>query len=405
MSNLSSLAIMGGKPAFSKKLVVNRPNVGNREAFMNRVNSMLDSYYFTNDGLFVQELSKKLAKYLQVRHCVLTNNGTSAMSLLIKALELGGEVILPSFTFISTAHTLLWQGIKPVFSDIDQNSWNIDCDHCESLITKDTSAIIATHLWGRNCNIQRLKDIAERHKIHLIFDAAHAFGCTFNGEMIGRFGRAEVFSFHATKVFHTFEGGAITTNDSILAEKLEQMRNFGFSGYDQVSRVGINAKMTEVCAAMGLANIESIEQLILANKMVYEQYRNCLKNFKGIKLIEYDPLESNNYHYIVLEIDEERVGLSRDEIVQILHGENIIARRYFYPGNHKMEPYNSLYPEVDSNLPVTNSIASKVLLLPGGPGVSEAQIIKICSILDLILKNPETLRRQLKLKNKVAARK
>src|SRR5690348_13996292 len=173
MSELSSLAIMGGNPAFSKKLHVNLPNVGNREAFMNHVNSMLDNYSFTNNGLLVQELSKKLAEYLQVKHCVLTNNGTSAMSLLIKSLELSGEVILPSFTFVSTAHTLLWQGIKPIFSDIDQSSWNIDCDHCESLITKNTTAIIATHLWGRSCDIQRLKDIAERHKVQLIFDAAH----------------------------------------------------------------------------------------------------------------------------------------------------------------------------------------------------------------------------------------
>lgn len=401
MNDLTSLAIMGGNPAFSKKLHVNLPNIGNRDTFTNLVNSMLDSHSFTNNGLLVQELSKKISEYLQVKHCVLTNNGTSAMLLLIKALELSGEVILPSFTFISTAHTLLWQGIRPVFSDIEQNSWNINGDHCESLITKNTTAIIATHLWGRSCDITRLKDIAERHKIHLIFDAAHAFGCTFKGGMIGHFGRAEVFSFHATKVFHTFEGGAITTNDSVLAEKLEQMRNFGFTGYDQVSRVGTNAKMTEVCAGMGLANIESIEQLILANKMVYKQYQNRLKNFKGIKLIEYNPSESNNYHYIVLEIDEEQVGLSRDEILQILHNENIIARRYFYPGTHKMEPYNSLYPQINSTLPVTNFIASRVLLLPAGSGISEAEIIKICSILDLILKNPEKLRQQLKLKYKV----
>jgi len=390
---------MGGKPAFSKKLHVNLPIIGNREVFLSHVNSMLDSIQFTNNGLLVQELSKKLAEYLQVKHCVLTNNGTSAMSLLIKALELSGEVILPSFTFISTAHTLNWQGITPVFSDIDPKSWNIDCDHCESLITNNTTAIIATHLWGRSCNIERLKDIAERHKIHLLFDAAHAFGCSSKGEMIGRFGSAEVFSFHATKVFQTFEGGAITTNDSVLAERLEEMRNFGFTGFDQVSRLGTNAKMTEVCAAMGLSNIGSIEHLIHANRNVYQSYQNCLKNFAGIKLLEYDPLESNNYHYIVLEVDEERIGLSRDELLKILHNENIIARRYFYPGNHKMEPYNSLYPEVDFDLPVTNSIASKVLLLPGGSGVSEAQITKICSLLDMILKNPETLRRQLKLKN------
>jgi len=398
MNNLYSLAIMGGKPAFSEKLHVNLPNIGNRKSFMNHVNLMLDKRQFTNNGLLVQELSKKISEYLGVKHCVLTNNGTGAMSLLIKALGLNGEVILPSFTFISTAHSLFWQGIKPIFSEIDQKSWNIDCEHCESLITEKTTAIIATHLWGRGCDVQRLNQIAKRHNIHIIFDAAHAFGCTANNKIIGSFGTAEVFSFHATKIFHTFEGGAITTNDSILAKKLDEMRNFGFIGMDQISRLGTNAKMPEVCAAMGLSNIESIKKIILGNKTVYEQYQKHLKQLKGIELLEYDPLESNNYQYIVLKVDKKIIGLSRDELLQILHKENIIARRYFYPGNHKMEPYNSTYPDVE--LPITDSIASKVLLLPGGKdGVSEDSIAKICSTLNLILKNHKTLHKQLKLKN------
>jgi dTDP-4-amino-4,6-dideoxygalactose transaminase len=399
MNNLNSLAIMGGQPSFSEKLHVNLPIIGNREVFLKHVNSLLERVQLTNNGILVQELSKKLAEFLHVKHCVLTNNGTSAMSLLIKALDLHGEVILPSFTFISTAHTLLWQGITPIFCDIDPKTWNIDCSHCESLITNKTTAIVATHLWGRHCNIEQLQDIAEKHKIHILFDSAHAFGCTSKGEMIGQFGTAEVFSFHATKVFQTFEGGAITTNDSELAQKLEEMRNFGFTGFDKVNRLGINSKMPEICAAMGLANLDSIKNILQTNKNVYENFQTYLKNLDGIKLLEYDPSESNNYHYIVLEVDEEKIGLTRDEILEILQKENIIARRYFYPGNHKMEPYNSMYPEVDAKLPNTNSIASKVLLLPGGNGISEEEIKKISSLLELILKNSEILHKQLKLKS------
>ncbi|MCP4539674.1 MAG: aminotransferase class I/II-fold pyridoxal phosphate-dependent enzyme, partial [Chloroflexi bacterium] len=387
-----NLAICGNAPAFSEKLYVNRPYVGKRDVFFDYVNAALDRYWLTNDGPLVQELEERLARLLNVAHCVVTCNGTIALALLIQALELQGEVIIPSFSFISTAHVLLWQNLDPVFCDIDPTTWNIDPGHCEALITDRTTAIIGTHLWGRACDTQRLEEIARRRRLYLIFDAAHAFGCTHQGGMIGRFGDAEVFSFHATKVFHTFEGGAVTTNDANLATRLRAIRNFGFMGFDRVETLGTNAKMPEVCAAMGLANLQSIEHVFEENQRTYERYRQGLKGIPGLRLLRYDPHERHNYQYVVLNVEEEAVGLSRDQLIRILHAENVIARRYFYPGNHRMEPYRTRFPGVDQRLPHTNRIAQRVLLLPGGTGVTKAQILETCAILRLAANNAPALR-------------
>lgn len=208
-NTFKDFAILGGKPIFSEKLHVNKPNLGNRDLFMEQIESILKGHLFTNNGPLVRRLEEKLAQFLNVNHCVLTCNGTVALSLLVHALDLTGEVIIPAFSFISTAHSLMWQGIKPVFCDINRVSWNMDPDHCESLITERTTAIIGTHLWGRSCHIDRFEAIAQKYNIRLLFDAAHAFGCSHNEKLIGSFGHAEAFSFHATKVFHTFEGGQL----------------------------------------------------------------------------------------------------------------------------------------------------------------------------------------------------
>lgn len=386
-SSYKDLAICGGTPAFSEKLHVNKPNLGDSDFFIDQTKTILQSYQFTNNGPFVQQLEEQLASYLNVKQCILTNNGTMGLAILVQALNLKGEVIVPSFNFISTAHTLMMQGIKPVFCDIDQANWNIDPHHCESLINDQTSAIIGTHLWGRSCNIDQLEEIADRHNLKLIFDAAHAFGCSHKGERIGGFGLAEVFSFHATKVFHTFEGGAITTNNSTLAERLRVIQNFGFIDYDEVALIGTNAKMPEISAAMGIANLLSIHTFYERNKNVYKKYQQHLANIAGVSLLSYDDKELNNYHYIVLQVDETVTHLTRDELIDVLHKENILARRYFYPGNHKMEPYRSIPKKVEHKLPITDLIASRVLLLPGGSGVTEAQVTKVCSILELAVKN------------------
>lgn len=386
--NLSfkNLAYFGGEPAFKEKLFVGRPNIGNREKLLSRINDMLDSRWLSNDGVFVQEFEQRLADYLGVKHCIAVCNGTIALELVIKALELKGEVIVPSFTFIATAHALQWQEITPVFGDINPKTHTLDPNKIESLITPRTSGIIGVHVWGQPCDVETLTDITDRHGLKLAFDASHALGCSHRGQMIGNFGGAEVFSFHATKFINSFEGGAIATNDDDLNQKLRLMKNFGFSGFDNVMYLGINGKMSEVSAAMGLTSLESIDEFVAVNRRNYEAYREGLAGLPGIRLFPYNSAEKQNYQYVVAEVDGTEAGISRDLLMKILHAENVIVRRYFYPGCHRMEPYRSYFPHAGLLLPETEKLASKVLLLPTGTSISEEDIAQICNIIDLSFK-------------------
>src|SRR5438552_8694003 len=244
-SGILDLAIFGGKRAFDAPLHVGRPNIGDRRALLKRINDLLDRSWLTNDGPLLQEFEDRICELAEVKYCVAVCNATIGLELVIKALGLSGEVILHSFTFIATAHALRWHGVTPVFCDIDPNTHNIDPLQVAELITELTSGIIGVHVWGRPCNVDALADLARRHNLKLLFDAAHAFGCSHTGRMIGGFGDAEIFSFHATKFVNTFEGGAIVTNDSELAAKLRLMRNFRFAGLDTVTSLGSNGQMNE----------------------------------------------------------------------------------------------------------------------------------------------------------------
>ncbi len=255
------LAVLGGVPAFAEPLHVGRPNVPDRAKLLQRIEGALDRRWFTNDGPLVQEFEAALVRQLQVKHVVAMCNGTTALEIAIRALELKGEVIVPSFTFVATAHALQWQEITPVFADIEPATHLIDPAQVERLITPRTTGIIGVHTWGRPCDVAALAEIADRRGLTLLFDAAHAMGCTHRGVPIGRFGAAEVFSFHATKCVHSFEGGAVATNDDDLAEKLRLMRNFGFAGYDRVVYLGINGKLSEIHAAMGLTSLEDLPRV------------------------------------------------------------------------------------------------------------------------------------------------
>ncbi|MBC7955682.1 MAG: aminotransferase class I/II-fold pyridoxal phosphate-dependent enzyme, partial [Cytophagales bacterium] len=271
--SIDELAVFGGPPAFDHKLYVGQPNLGDRASFMQRVERILDSKWYTNHGESVRELEAALCKYLGVKHCVAVCNATVGLEIAIRAMPMQGEVIIPSMTFVATAHALQWQQITPVFCDVAEDSHVLDPTQVRRLITDRTTGIIGVHLWGRACPVEELQAIADEHGLHLLFDAAHAFGCTHGGRMIGGFGKAEVFSFHATKFFNTFEGGAITTNDDELATRLRAMVNFGFTGVDEVSYVGTNGKMNEVCAAMGLASMRSIDNFVATNRRNHEAYR------------------------------------------------------------------------------------------------------------------------------------
>lgn len=391
---VDDLAMFGGKPEFDQPLHVGRPNIGDRERLLERINGALDRRWLTNGGPYLDQFERQIEKLLGVKHCMAMCNGTIALEIAIRALDLKGEVIVPSFTFIATAHALQWQEITPVFCDVDPDTHNLDPNRLEELITPRTSGILGVHVWGRPCAIPELNEIADRHNLHLMYDAAHAFGCSYKEKMIGNFGAVEVFSFHATKFFNTFEGGAVVTNNDELASRIRLMTNFGFRNYDEVVYLGTNGKMNEISAAMGVTGLESLDDFISINKQHYETYKLLLSDLPGIKMIRYDETEKNNYQYIVIEIDESVTKISRDLINDILHAENILSRRYFYPGCHQMEPYRSYFPNARLVLPETEKLTQKVLQLPTGTTVGEKGIHEICALIRFILTNePEILKR------------
>jgi dTDP-4-amino-4,6-dideoxygalactose transaminase len=386
-------AILGGTPAFEEPLHVGRPNVGDRERLQERIDAMLDARWFSNGGPLVQEFEERIARHLGVKHCLATCNGTTALMLAIRGLDMKGEVIVPSFTFVATAHALQWQQTRPVFCDIDPATHNLDPADVERRITPETTGIIGVHLWGRPCDTAALEDIARRHSLKLLFDASHAFACTSRGRKIGSFGDAEVFSFHATKFLNSFEGGAVVTNNDEVAEKLRLMRNFGFTGYDTVEYLGMNAKMTEVCAAMGLTGLESIDQFIAVNRRNHAGYRTQLADLPGLRVLPFDEAESGNYQYVILEIDPAVCPLTRDELLRVLHADRILARRYFHPGCHRMEPYRTLSP--GCVLPHTEAISERVLALPTGTAVGHGDVELVSTVIRSALRAAEPIRRML----------
>jgi len=379
--SIKELAIFGGESAFEETLHVGRPNIGSREAFQARLDDIFERGWLTNNGKYVREFEQKIADYLGVNHCIAMCNGTIALEIAVRALEMTGEVIVPSFTFVATAHCLQWQEITPVFCDVDPLNHSIDPAKIERLITPRTTGIVAVHLWGIPCNVEALQEICDRHGLKLLYDASHAMGSSHQGKMIGNFGDAEVFSFHATKFVNCFEGGAICTNNDELAAKIRLMKNFGFSGLDNVIFLGTNGKMSEPSAAMGLTSMESIEGFIKCNLENYEAYREGVKSIPGVRIIRYNESEKSNYQYVVLEIEETEYGLSRDQLMETLHAENVRARRYFYPGVHRMEPYRSYYPNTGLLLPETEKLVLRTLCLPTGTKVCTDVVASVCSLI------------------------
>jgi dTDP-4-amino-4,6-dideoxygalactose transaminase len=363
------------------KLYVGRPNIGNRERFLERVNEMLDRRWLSNDGPLLKEFEQRIADVTGVKHAVAVCNATAGIELASRALELKGEVIMPSYTFVATAHAFQWQEIAPVFVDMDPTTHNIDPAKIEALITPRTTGIVGVHVWGRACDTQSIESIAAKHKLKVMYDASHGFGCSAGGRMLGSFGECEVFSFHATKFINCFEGGVVTTNNNDLAEKMRLMRNFGFVDYDKVVYLGINGKMNEVCAAMGLTNLEAIDEIIAVNKRNYLAYCRELNGVTGTSVIGYDPNERNNYQYVVIEVDPDVCPRNRDEIVDALHAENVIARKYFWPGCHRMEPYRTMQPDAWKHLPETERVAARVIVLPTGQAVDEETVRRVCRII------------------------
>jgi dTDP-4-amino-4,6-dideoxygalactose transaminase len=398
----TDFAILGGTPVFAEPLHVGRPNLGDRDRLMERIGGILDRAWLTNSGPLVQEFEETIAGIVDVPHCVATCNGTVALEIAIRAAGLRGEVIVSPFTFVATAHALQWQGITPVFCDIDRHTHNLDPNRVEEMITPRTTGIIGVHLWGRPCAIDPLTEIAERRGLRLLFDAAHAFGNTHRRRMIGGFGIAEALSFHATKFVNSFEGGAIVTHDADFAARAVLMRNFGFADYDTVSYVGTNGKMTEVAAAMGLTSLESRSEFYEANRRNHAAYREGLRDVPGVELIRYDDDELCNRQFIVIEVDGS-AGLSRDDLQRVLWAENVLARRYFYPGCHRMEPYRSYFPHAGLVLPETERLVARVLALPTGTAVDAETVAAVTDLIKRAIENGPQLSRDIRTAGKAEA--
>ena len=377
--SLPDLACFGGAPTFDRALHVAHASTARKERFYRLLDGVFERGQFTNDGPLVQELEERIAARLGVKHCMAICNGTAALEIAMRACGMQGEVIVPSFTFVATAHALQWQGIRPVFCDIDPATHTLDPALAARLITPRTGGIVGVHLWGRPCEIEALTALARDRGLPLLFDAAHAFGASHGGVRVGNFGSAEVFSFHATKLFHTFEGGAIATNDGDLAARVRLLRSFGFIDYDKVVSIGINGKMSEVSAAMGLAGLEVLDEAIAANRERHQRYARYLKGATGIALRA--PPPEGNYQYVVIEVDSEECGMSRDQLLRVLHAENVFARRYFYPGCHRMEPYRSLDPDAGRRLGNTERVAERVIVLPNNERIDASTTEELCDLL------------------------
>ena len=371
---MTDLAIFGGKPTFEEPLHVGRPNLAKTSDVLDVFKDVLISKWLTNDGGWVHRLEADIERYLNVKHCVVVANGTLGLEIAARALmPKPGEVIVPSFTFIATPHALLWQRYKPVFADINSMTHVLDPADVEASITDDTVGILGVHTWGTPCEIEALTAIAVRHRLPLFFDAAHAFGCKYRGRSIGNFGRCEVFSFHATKFFNAAEGGAITTNDPQLAQRFRELRNFGFvgDGTHTTTGVGINAKMGELHAALGVMNFAEINAFVDRN---FENYVAYGHNLRHPNLHVYQH-RVGNFQYVVVELL--RGELSVDVLVKVLWAENVLARRYFSPPCHKMAPYN----QEGYYLPNTEAVSNRVIVLPTGMAVRRQDVDRICELI------------------------
>lgn len=356
---------------------VTRSSMPEFEEYTNEIRDLWDTRWLTNMGEKHKALEMQLLDYLKVSNITLYTNGHFALECIIASLDLKGEVITTPFTFASTTHAIVRNGLKPVFCDINPNDYTIDVDKIEDLISDRTSAIIPVHVYGNVCDVERINEIAKKHNIKVIYDAAHTFGVTVNGQGIGDFGDASMFSFHATKVFNTIEGGAITYKDPSLKKILNDLKNFGITGPESVEYIGGNAKMNEFQAAMGICNLRHVNGEIAKRKKVVERYVANLEGIEGVKLSKEQAGIESNYAYFPVVFDGYK--MTRDEVFEKLRENDIIARKYFYPLTNSFECYRDLY-NVDET-PVAKFISERVLTLPLYADLSLDDVDRICEII------------------------
>lgn len=356
---------------------VTRSSMPDFEEYVEEIRELWDSHWLTNMGVKHRKLEEKLLEYLETKNISLFTNGHLALECAIAALNLTGEVITTPFTFASTTHAIVRNGLTPVFCDVNSEDYTIDVTKIEELITEETSAIIPVHVYGNICNIEEIERIAKKYNLKVIYDAAHAFGVKVNGIGIANFGDASMFSFHATKVFNTIEGGAVTFNDESLKRTLTELKNFGITGPESVEYVAGNAKMNEFQAAMGICNLRHVDDEINKRRVVVEKYNSRLNNVNGIKICKIQDGVNSNYAYYPVVFDNYKYN--RDEIFEKLKSEGIIARKYFYPLTNSFDCYKDNF-EVNET-PVAKYISERVLTLPLYADLSLDDVNRICDII------------------------
>ncbi|MGC9374922.1 MAG: DegT/DnrJ/EryC1/StrS family aminotransferase [Bacteroidales bacterium] len=360
-----------------QKIYVTRPSLPPLEEYVEYLEKIWGSRVLTNNGPFHQQFEEELADYLGVKYVSLFTNGTLALVTALQALRITGEVITTPFSFVATTHALWWNRIKPVFADIEPETFTLDPEKVEAAITPATTAILPVHVYGYPCRVKELDRIAKKYGLKLIYDAAHTFGARLNGTSLCHFGDLSILSFHATKVFNTFEGGAIVCHDAEMKNRIDHLKNFGFDGETSVIAPGINAKMNEFQAALGLLQLKYIEGNIEKRKQIATQYHEQLHNVKGIRLPTELPGLAYNYAYYPVLIDENEFGKSRDKLYQEMRNNSVYARRYFYPLISNLPMYKGLISAQPYNLQVSNQIAEKIICLPIYPNLGKDIIEQI----------------------------
>ena len=366
-----------------EQITVTSPLLPDLEEFHALLKEIWDSKWVTNNGSFHKQLEKELAEYLKVPYISLFTNGTLPLLTALQALRITGEVITTPYSFVATTHSILWNGCKPVFVDVDPVTGNMDPDKIEAAITNKTTAIMPVHVYGKPCDTKRIKEIADKYGLKVIYDAAHAFGVEVNGESVLTAGDMSTLSFHATKVYNTLEGGALVMHDAETKKRVDYLKNFGFAGETEVVAPGINSKVDEVRAAYGILNLRQVDAAIEARHQVAVKYREALRPVEGITLMDDIPGVKHNYSYFPIFIDAEKYGMTRDELYEKMRSHNVLGRRYFYPLISTFSTYRGLESAAPKNLPNAHKMADSVICLPMHHELSAEDIHRV---LELIVK-------------------
>lgn len=362
---------------FETPILVTKSAMPSLQHYMEYLQEIWNTRILTNNGPLHTRLEKKLEEYLKVPNVTMFTNGHLGLDCAIRALNLKGEVITTPFTFVSTTHAISMNGLKPVFCDIKMSDYTMDESKIEGLINENTCAIVPVHVYGHPCNVEKIQEIADKYHLAVIYDAAHAFGVEVDGKGIAEFGDLSMFSFHATKVFNTIEGGAVTYRNGEYKKQLNLLKNFGISGPEDIDIIGLNAKMNEFQAAMGLANLETIDEKILNRKQAYTTYLEKLAEVPGLRFVKLADNITQNYSYMPVLVEEDKFGKTRDQLFDALAEYNVFARKYFYPLISNTEAY----ADVDADVPVAQYVSDRILCLPLYGDMTVAEVMQICDII------------------------